>query len=67
MSNREQLNELLDQMPPAEAEKAAAALIAELDALAWDRQIEEDYKAGRLDDLINEARADIAAGRTTPL
>ena len=33
----------------------------------WDRQIEADAKAGRLDSLIAEARADIAAGRTRPL
>lgn len=33
----------------------------------WDRQIEEDLKAGRLDKLIEEAKDDIAAGRTTPL
>jgi hypothetical protein len=34
---------------------------------AWDRQIEADIKAGRLDHLIAEAEADIAAGRTKPL
>jgi len=34
---------------------------------AWDRQIEADAKAGRLDHLIAQAEADIAAGRTKPL
>ena len=34
---------------------------------AWDNQIEEDIKAGRLNDLIAQAEADIAAGRVTPL
>ncbi|GDY21120.1 hypothetical protein LBMAG56_24660 [Verrucomicrobiota bacterium] len=33
----------------------------------WDRQIESDLEAGRLDGLLVEARADIAAGRTRPL
>lgn len=33
----------------------------------WDRQIESDLKAGQLDGLLAEARADIAAGRTRPL
>jgi hypothetical protein len=33
----------------------------------WDRQITDDYDAGRLDDLIAEARAEIAAGKTRPL
>jgi hypothetical protein len=33
----------------------------------WDRQIAEDYDAGRLDDLIANARAEITAGKTRPL
>jgi hypothetical protein len=33
----------------------------------WDRQIADDYDTGRLDDLIAEARAEIAAGKTRPL
>ena len=32
----------------------------------WDRQIADDYDAGRLDDLIAEARGEIAAGKTQP-
>ena len=34
---------------------------------AWDRQIEADVKAGRLDHLWREAMEDIKAGRTKPL
>jgi len=34
---------------------------------AWDNQIEEDIKAGRLNDLIGQAEADITAGRVKPL
>jgi hypothetical protein len=34
---------------------------------AWDRQIDADAKAGRLDGLWNEAMEDIKAGRTKPL
>jgi hypothetical protein len=34
---------------------------------AWDRQIEADAKAGRLDHLWKEATEDIKAGRTKPL
>ncbi len=33
----------------------------------WDRQIEADAKAGRLDHLWGEAMEDIKAGRTKPL
>jgi hypothetical protein len=39
----------------------------ELDAVHWDRQFEEDVKAGRLDDLAREALRDDRAGRTTDL
>jgi len=41
--------------------------LAEIEADAWDAEIEEDIKAGRLDHLIAQAEADIAAGRTKPL
>ena len=34
---------------------------------AWDRQIDADAKAGRLDKLWQEALKDIKAGRTKPL
>ncbi len=33
----------------------------------WDRQIEADAKAGRLDALVREAEEDIAAGCVRPL
>ncbi len=34
---------------------------------AWDRQIEADAKAGRLDHLWQQSLEDIEAGRTKPL
>ncbi len=33
----------------------------------WDKQIEGDAAAGRLDDVVQEVEADIAAGRVKPL
>ena len=33
----------------------------------WDRQIEEDARAGRLDKLMQESKEDIESGRFTPL
>jgi len=33
----------------------------------WDRQMEADAAAGRLDHLVAEARSDAAAGRCRPL
>jgi hypothetical protein len=38
---------------------------AELDAEAWDRRIEDDVTAGRLDALADEALGDLRAGRCT--
>ena len=35
---------------------------AEFDAAAWDRQIEQDFAAGKLDGLLIEAQADYRAG-----
>ena len=37
------------------------------DAAEWDRQIEDDAKAGRLDSLAAEALADHQAGRSRKL
>jgi hypothetical protein len=39
----------------------------EFDAAAWDRQLEEDVAAGRLDALAEEALSDLREGRTRPL
>ena len=38
---------------------------AEFDGALWDRQIEEDAAAGRLDALADEALSDFRAGRCT--
>lgn len=40
---------------------------AEIDAAAWDRQIEQDVAAGRLDALADEALKDYRSGRFTDL
>jgi hypothetical protein len=37
------------------------------DSDAWDRQIEEDVRAGKLDSLAEEAIAEYKAGRTSEL
>ena len=39
----------------------------EFDAEAWDRQLEEDVAAGRLDSLADEALRDFREGRCTDL
>jgi len=41
--------------------------LARYDAAAWDRQLESDAGAGRLDTLVREAQRDHRAGRTKAL
>ncbi|CAI2933643.1 hypothetical protein [Aminobacter niigataensis] len=47
--------------------KEFAAWFAELQAERWDRQIEEDVAAGKLDRFAEEALAELKSGRTRPL
>ena len=53
-------------LPPAEL-TAFAAWFEEYLADAWDRRIEADILAGRLDAAGDRADADFDAGRCTPL
>ena len=52
---------------PAEDQLRLAQRIQDVLWEAWDRQIEDDSRAGRLDHILAEVDADIAAGRTKPL
>jgi hypothetical protein len=61
-----EIREAIRQLPPQEAWKLAAELRDYLDTL-WDKQFEEDVKAGRLDALIARARDEHAAGKTRPM
>jgi len=46
---------------------ALRSWFVDFDAEAWDRQFEEDAKAGRLDALAQEALRDLHEGRCTDL
>ncbi len=50
-----------------EQDAMAAVILAELEHIEWDRQIEQDLKAGRFDKLVEKLREDIAAGKCQPL
>lgn len=39
----------------------------DFDALAWDRQIEEDVQAGKLDALANKALKDFESGKCSEM
>jgi muramidase (phage lysozyme) len=57
----------IKQLNSAQQDAMAAVILAELDHVEWDRQIEQDLKAGKLDHLIRKVRDDIARGRGQPL
>ena len=61
--------EIIEQIKvlPASERAQVVKYVVENVEDAWDVQIEDDVKAGRLDDLIAQAEADIAAGRVKPL
>lgn len=44
-----------------------SAWFADYHAKVWDQQIEDDLEAGRLDALLDEVDAEIAAGKARPL
>lgn len=64
------LEEAIDkvkQLSLPEQDAMAAVILAELDNAEWDRQIEQDLRAGKLDKMIKKVRDDVAAGRNQPL
>jgi len=62
----EELERAVSELPPEELRRFRE-WFAEFEAERWDRQIERDLRAGRLDSLVEEARAEHRSGRTRPL
>jgi hypothetical protein len=60
----QQIEEAVRQMSP-EDRAQFRAWYAEFDGEEWDRQIEADVAAGKLDWLIEEARQELRSGRCT--
>jgi hypothetical protein len=67
MTAVQELNRRLQDLPEADREAMAAVLIEEMEAQEWDRQVEADAEAGKLDKLIQKAKQEHKTGRTTPL
>ena len=61
-----QITKTIEGLPPAEQGEIFAWIEARK-ARAWDQRIETDSLNGKLDQLIEEARADYQAGRCRPL
>lgn len=66
MSEVEQIENRIKNLSSQELAKLRA-WFAEFDAQAWDRQIEADSKAGKLDHLIEKSLAEHKAGKSRPL
>jgi hypothetical protein len=62
MGSVKEIEEAVVKLSAAEL-AAFRAWFAELDGDAWDRQIERDIAAGRLDALADEALSDLQSGR----
>jgi len=66
MSKIEKVEQEIQALSPEELAQFRAWSL-EYDWAIWDRQIERDAEAGRLDDLAARALRDHSAGKTTPL
>lgn len=66
MTRVEKIEQEIQALGPDELAELRAWFLEHVWA-AWDRQLEEDILAGRLDDLAQRALRDHAAGKTTPL
>ena len=66
MGKVEQIAQEVQMLSEAELAQFRAWFL-EYDWAAWDRQLERDVQAGRLDDLAEKALREHAAGKTTPL
>lgn len=66
MGRVEQLEKQIEALSPSELARFRAWFL-DFDWAAWDRQLEDDVRAGRLDALAEEALRDHAAGKTTPI
>ena len=66
MSEVEQIESRIKNLSTEELAKLRA-WFSEFDAQAWERQIETDSVAGKLDRLIEESLAEHKAGKSRPL
>ncbi|MCI0360246.1 MAG: hypothetical protein L0211_17350 [Planctomycetaceae bacterium] len=66
MSTVQDIEQAIRRLPPQDL-AALRAWFAEFDAEVWDRQLEADVKAGRLDALAEEALRSLKAGQCTDL
>ena len=66
MSTIQEIESAITKLKPEEI-RAVGKWLDELREQMWDKQIEADAQAGRLDKLMEEAKRDFEAGRCKPL
>jgi hypothetical protein len=66
MSTVQEIEQAVRKLAPSDL-AAFRAWFAEYDAEAWDRQMEQDIAAGRLDRFAEEALRDLQEGRCKDL
>ena len=66
MGDVRSIEKAVASLPPAELAEFRQ-WFAEFDAAAWDDQIEDDAKSGKLDRLASEALADFKSGQAREL
>ncbi len=66
MSKIEELEQKVQALSPEELAQFREWFL-EFDWAAWDRQLERDVRAGKLDAMAEKALRDHAAGKTKPL
>ncbi|MGB7789595.1 MAG: hypothetical protein WBL39_00150 [Terrimicrobiaceae bacterium] len=64
MSTIEEIEVAIEQLPRDQLFKLATWISSKF-ADEWDKQIQEDIEAGRLDHLAQDALSEFYAGRTT--
>lgn len=66
MINIEEIKQAVTHLPPEDL-AAFRKWYQEYDAIAWDKQFEEDVKAGKLDHLAQQATNDLKSGKCKEL
>ena len=61
-----EIESAIAQLPPSELAELAK-WFEEFQARAWDEQLAQDMKAGRLDALLKQAEQDFEQGQCDPL
>ncbi|MEE8430612.1 MAG: hypothetical protein V3S16_05130 [Candidatus Desulfatibia sp.] len=62
----QEIEKAVSNLPPEELAKFRV-WFGEFDAQLWDRQLEQDVKAGKLDNIANKALTDFKEGKFTEL